>query len=402
MTATEIEPEVVPERIWASYSQLTAHRGCPQRWQYSWLRRLQKVDPADVAVDRDFGSWWHLLRAADSIERGNRQGSIRKLPRRLQATDDSPELDPSTVTPGEVFAVAHDWWRAQSEIVQTTWVARIGQNLPDRLEALYVRWYDQWQEEIKTELPLAVEFGWGRDLPPMRGLGDPMTRLVGYVDEVYLDTRRDVVVVRDHKSHHELSTMTSVDDMMDSQLQLYAWGGDPEIKSWGLGPVRATAYDRIRNQAPRPPLMTLAGRLRQVDGKPSIGQCDLHTYVEWAKGPDGLGVAYPGARGGTPGFYQAEPEVIEKLSSPSARSVWFQRTLTPLNVNLVKGHLRAAIDSAFDIARSKARVEETGEAARNLTSNCRWCDFQRLCRDEMVGGPGSEFDLADYNLRIKP
>jgi hypothetical protein len=40
------------EQTWASYSQLTKHRTCPQAWMYSYERRLEKVDPEDVRVER--------------------------------------------------------------------------------------------------------------------------------------------------------------------------------------------------------------------------------------------------------------------------------------------------------------------------------------------------------------
>jgi len=226
---------------------------------------------------------------------------------------------------------------------------------------------------------------------------------------VYLDRKRGLVVVRDTKTGHDLASQTAADDMMDSQLQLYAWGITPLVKDWDVGRVGAVGYDRVRSVAPRPPMLTKSGRLAVRGGEPSIGQCDLRTYLDWAKGEDGAGVPFPGmkADGSAAGFYQAEDSVIEKLSSPAAASIWFQRTLTPLNVNLVRTHLRSAVDSALDLAASRARVERTGEAARNLTKSCRWCDFAALCRAEMIGGPARDgdsaaYDLADFKLRRRP
>jgi hypothetical protein len=375
---------------------------------YGYERRLEKVDPEDVKVERDIGSWWHMLLAADSLDRGRTLGSLQKLPKNLKAVDDAPTLDPETAKPGEVFAVAADWWRQQTPFVQDTWQNRLGGSLPELLDSMFLRWYATWYEsDIKYERPLAVELGWGRDLPSMRGNEEPNARLVGYVDEVYLDTRRNVIVCRDHKAHKSLGIMTTADDMMDSQLQFYAWGASPEITSWGLGKVAATAYDRIKTVAPKPPRITTAGRLAVYDGQPSVNGCDLLTYTEWAKGPDGDGVPYLGRKpkdgeASIAGRYQAEPAVLEKLASPASVSAWFQRTLTPLNGNLIKVHLRAAVDSSVDLALSRRRSEESGEAARNLTQACRWCDFVKLCRAEMVGGPGGEYELADMNLRQRP
>jgi len=250
---------------------------------------------------------------------------------------------------------------------------------------------------------------WKRKLPSLRDGQDPVVDLLGYVDEVYLDTRRHVVVVRDNKSGKQLSTQTTADDMLDSQLQFYAWGASPEVSSWGLGKIQATAYDRVRSVKPSPPQLTMGGRLAMRGGEPSIGQCDLHTYLQWANGPtsnkEGTEVRdgqwYPGTRGHEPGWYLPEQSVIEKLSSPATKSVWFQRTLTPLNTNIIRSHLRAAVDSAVDLASTRARAAGTREAARNMGKECRWCDYNKLCRAEMVGGAEGEYDLIDLNLRVR-
>jgi hypothetical protein len=376
---------------------------------YSYERRLEKVDPEDVRVELEFGIWWQAVLGADALARGRDLGSLRWVPRAIKTVDNGPSFAGDMADPREVIATANDFWREQTPRTMEVWAERIGEALPDRLEGLYERWLEQWAEERRTELPLAVELGWGRDLPSLRDGQNPNTRLVGYVDEVYLDTKRNMIVVRDNKSHRTLSTQTSADDMMDSQLQFYAWGASPEITSWGLGKVQATAYDRVRSVKPSPPQLTMGGRLAMRGGEPSIGQCDLHTYLQWAAGPttnkDGDevhdGQWYPGTRGHDPGWYQAEPEVISKLSTPAARSVWFQRTLTPLNGNIVRTHLRAAVDSSVDLQRSRERAVDTREASRNLTANCRWCDFAKLCRAEMVGGADGDYDLVDLGLRVR-
>src|SRR5699024_12073764 len=74
-----------------SYSGITTHRDCPQRWQYRYIRGLEKDDPDDVKVELEFGNSWHALRAADSIARGVALGSLRETPARRGAVDDGPE-----------------------------------------------------------------------------------------------------------------------------------------------------------------------------------------------------------------------------------------------------------------------------------------------------------------------
>ena len=403
MTATTPTPlditlaqtPAVHER-WASYSQLTTHRACPQRWTYGYLRRIETDPSTDVTVERDFGHWWHLLRAVDSLERGRALATLRYLPSsRLSSTDDGPTLAPHTATTRDVYEAAVAWWRTQRSSVKDEWDARLGGQLPARLRALDDRWHDRWDAERRHEHPLGVEVRWTRALPPSVSGEDPMTTLVGFIDEAYLDTRRGIVVVRDYKTSTQMPAATVADDMMDSQLQFYAWGASPVITTWGSGPVRATAYDRIRTAMPKAPSVTQAGSLSK-----STTDYDLATYREWAKD----GVPFPGRKkdGSDAGVYLEDPEVVARLSTLDSRNDWQQRTLTPLNANLIRAHLRAATDTALDQRRTQERAERTGEAARNLSKACRWCDFVKLCRAEMIGGSDGSYDLAELGLRVKP
>jgi len=146
---------------------------------------------------------------------------------------------------------------------------------------------------------------------------------------------------------------------------------------------------------PKPPPLTLCGRPKVYNGQPTLGQTDLQTYLDWCN----AGPEYAGTKSAPPGVYQLEESVVDKLSSPAFTSTWFQRTLTPLNTNIIRTHLRAAVDTAVDVANTRERIEVANEAGRNLTTGCKWCDFQGLCRAEMVGGPDGTYDLADYKLR---
>lgn len=409
MTTQEVELR------YASHSSLSRHRVCPQSWYYSSVRGLRKIEGDDAAAERDFGSFWHMLRAADAIERGRTWGSIRWVPGELTSTDGGPVVRTGT---GEdlvqlVFGAAQEWWDKQSDAVHEVWDERIGEGLPARLATLYLRWGTQWAAEIAQERPLAVELKWERRLPALeqpggRGMTDPKMMLVGYVDEVYLDTKRNLVVARDHKLHKRLGTQSAANDMMDSQLALYAWGAGPVVMAWGLGPIRATTYDRTRMVKPPAPVVTASGGLSK-----STTDYDLTTYLEWAGGPDGQGVPWgeegkyfaSGPRKDQPKFgrYVADEKEIARLSSTAAVSAWFQRSgPTPLNANLVRTHLQAAVDSALDMQQTYARAKITHAAARNLsTSNCKWCDYAELCRSEMFGGAQGNFDPADFRLAAK-
>ena len=422
MSAIETETEV--PRQYLAYSQLTVHRQCPQRWMYAHDRKLEKVDPEDARVELEMGQWWHALRAADSIERGLVHGTLQSIPRRISTTDDGPEIKLPSLENlraehehsgvhlvRQVLEAADQWWKSRSGYEVDAWEERIGADMPSNLRRMSAAWKERWSDELAYERPLAVELYWRRDLPTLtdRSTGeirDTHTTMTGYVDEVYLDIRRNLVVARDHKAHKKLSEQSAADDMMDSQLQIYAWGASPTVSSWGLGPIRATAYDRVRTTVPKSPTVTASGTLSK-----SVTDYDLATYLAFAAGPDGDGVPWgeegvyfkTGKRAGEPKFgrYTAEESVIEKLSDPAALSAWQQRTLTPLNRNIVRTHLRAAVDTAGDIRVTRDRAAETREAGRNLSKGCEWCPFAALCRAEMVGGPDGDYDLEAMFIRPK-
>ena len=392
-----------------SYSRLTQHRSCPQSWFYGSMMKLERIPSNEAKVELEFGNWWHALRAAESIERGRSLGSLKSVPKMLGTVDNGPEIPTEQQTVVEaVFAAALKWESELSSTKHEVWQARLGGGLTERLRYVNDRWIEQWEAERKFEEPLAVEYRWRRELPsvkqPSGELVDPDTAMVGYIDEVYYDKRRGIVVARDHKSHKGLSNQTTLDDMMDSQLQVYAWGGAPEIEAWGYGPIRAVAYDRVRTTKPSKPALTAGGGLSK-----STSDYDLRTYLDFVG--EGIPWGEPdtyvlsGPRKGTPkwGTYQVDPAVVEHLSSPVTVSRWMQRTLTPLNRNIVTAHLRAAVDTALDMTLTRQRAAQSGQAARNLSeSNCRWCDFQGLCRAQMVGGAEGDYDLEALGLREKP
>lgn len=384
-----------------SYSSLVRHRKCPQSWHYRYQTDLVKLEKDETAVARDLGTWWHMIRAANSIERGIAKGSLRWVPEKLKGADERwlpvGPLEAPTITVEQVFELIDLWWEKMPEEFKEVWVKEIGEPAPDRLRYLDARYHERWDKELAQEAPLAVELKWRRELPPQPQVnGNPPlehdTAAGGYIDEVYFDEKRHLVVARDHKSTGWLSATTVVDDMMDSQLQFYAWGGSPMVQEWGLGPIRGVAYDRVNVTKPTTPKLTQSGKLSTTTTR-----YDLTTYLAWvAKGQNYPGLKKDGSGAGT---YEVEDDVVRHLTSPSWLDSWHVRSLTPLNKNLIRVHLRSAIDSAVDVIRTKERVAATGEAARNLTGSCKGCDYVKLCRTEMVAGPGGEYDYAEFGLR---
>lgn len=397
MTATDTPVQIsdlmpVPRDplTWASYSSTRTHGACAQKWHYSYLLGLEKLpDPTDAKVELNFGIWWHALRAADAIERGRRHGSLVITPRRISVPDGADQID----TKGDqlrfaVIASAGKWWDDLSDEHGGLWIEKLGEPLVPRLRALDQRWADRWGDELVHQYPVAVEAKWVRPVPGTNGV-----ELLGYVDEVYRDVKRNLVVVVDHKTGKNISDRRAADDMMDSQTHLYAWGLAPQLEAAGLR-VNAVSYDRVRSPKATEPKLNQSGTLSKT-----VTQFDLQTYLDWVA----EGQEYPGRAkdGSQAGVYEAEQSVIDRISTPAWKAQWLDRTLVPLNVNLVREHLQAAADAMVDMATTDRRVRQRGSAARNPGDACRWCDFASLCLAQMLGGTRGVYPLGDFGLRAR-
>src|SRR3546814_20127242 len=66
-----------------------------------------------------------------------------------------------------------------------------------------------------------------------------------------------MIVVRDHKTNGTIASAESLDDLLDSQLHLYAWGVSVHL---GIN-VGAVGYDRARSKPAAQPAVTKAGKL---------------------------------------------------------------------------------------------------------------------------------------------
>ena len=285
---------------------------------------------------------------------------------------------------------------------------------------------------------------WKRDLPrPEKDaawsrLADPTKvptmSLIGFVDELYYDRQRKMVVIKDGKAQRDIQRGNgATDDLMDSQLQLYAWGITPKLKREGIESPRAVSFDRITSVAPKEPQLTATGTLSK-----SVTAYDAATYRRWALTDTRPSADYmeemglsldqqmivrqildrpgrvwgkvgeyyvSGAKKGQPkfGIYDLDEEVLEKLNSPGEQARWTSRSLDPINRRVVEAHLRAAVDTALDIYQTQQRAVATGSAARNLDRRgCTWCDFADICRAQLIGGSAGEYDLELYGLRQKP
>ena len=396
----------VPKDVYTSYSSLTTFQGCPQRWNYSNVRKLRKQEKDRTYLDA--GSWWHAVRQVNSLTRGMAHGSLKVVPEKVKLPN------------GEYVVVTDDlderfwealgmWWESLTGEVKEVWSSGYGDDFPTRLRDLDGTWRKHWADKLKHERPLATEMWWKRPHEfQLRGQVATL-RLGGVLDELVWDDERQSLIVRDFKTTGaQLQPRTTLDDLMESQPQLYVWGVYPTIATWGLPSLERVQleFDRTRIGKPSTPRVNADGTLSK-----SVTDFDYYTYVAWAKGPDGAGVPWgevdkfyaSGPRKGQPKFgtYTLDEELAEQLNTPEVWAKWFQRSSSPLNSRVVKSHLQSAVDTARAIIDMRERIEQTGEAARHFGFNCKRCDFVELCRAEMVGGRMDDFPLEMFGLTVK-
>lgn len=396
------------DRVQSHYSSIMLHRKCPQAWQFRYVLGLSRPETSGAKPYMDYGTWFGAMRSAEALERGRAYGSLIEKPKKLvvmRKTQFREEIsfDEAIVTPKQILEACVQWWKTEAtdDLYIEEWTKTLGEPCPLRLKNGFVRWRDEWGEAAKKEHPLGVEIFWKRALPrpaldaewhTQGGKPLPDMVLIGYIDEMYRDVERDILVVRDNKTTSRMPTQSSVDDMLDSQLQFYAWGVTPKLFELSLPRPRAVAYDRAMSVACAKPALNLNGTL---SAKSKIW--DIRTYREWvAAGQTYAGRKKDGSDGGT---YVIDPVVVANLTDPAWRAQFHQRTLTPVNEKIVQAHLRAAVDTVTDAWRTAQRTAVTFEGARNLSKdNCRWCDYVSICRAQMFGGPEGQYDLREHAL----
>lgn len=381
------EPVTLPDFL--SYSQMSKYNQCPQAWHYRYLRHLDQAETAP-AVQRDFGSWWHAVRAADSISRGLDHGSLVYWQDVVETVDGGPTIPSEGIHVSTVLEAAGAWWVNRSEDYKAAFLDKLGQELPDRLDELDRKYIRQWASERNHERPVGVEIPLELTVSPHRG---QTFRFTGFIDEIYQDVNRGFLVVRDHKTHATLTGYRTEDDLVDSQLHLYAWAAQVTLDKLP-GKIRATAYDRVRSTAPKMPAVTKSGTLSK-----SVTDYDLATYKEWV----GDGVAYPGLKkdGSGAGTYRLDPKVVEKLSTPEEVGVWYRRSLAPINRRVIKAHVGMLADVAAELPQEVAKINAEHEARRRLSRfGCRNCPYYQLCRAQLLGGAQGQFQISDFGLQL--
>lgn len=371
-------------RIFVSVSSLGTWRACPKRYEYQKHRNLTLAAPRK-AIDRELGSWWHAVRAADSIARSRHRQEDHPeeiphyLPGGLTTGDFGPVIPVTLATDTRtVIEAAQEFWDTMDDQLREDWLERTGKPLPEHLVEMDYRWRVRWAEETAHEQIIAVELPLEVKLP---GAGNLWFR--GRVDEVVRDTRTSAIILRDHKANRDMPVSEAVEDLIDSQLHLYAWAVSLTIGE----DVKVLSYDRARSKPAATPKLTLAGGLSK-----SVTDYDLLKYLDFTMKP----VPYPGRKkdGSDAGEYVQDGELVKKLGTPMEMDKWNRRAGPPVNLRLIKAHLMQALVTA-------RQIRDAEEFPRNLSRRgCKGCDFLELCLDEMRTGRVLDNE-QDYGLALR-
>jgi len=376
-------------------SAVDKFRTCQGSWFMNYVLGIEPLEQnKDARVEPLLGSWWHLLRAADSLERGRSAGTLLDVSGNIEV-EGIVSLAKTEATLTQVMVHAEEYWASlagkyttDGESIQDIWLEVCGSSLPERLAHMNTLWTECHKEETATEKVLAVELHLSRDLPEQYGI------FTGTLDEVVYSETLGAVIIRDHKSVNTITLDSTDDDQRTSQLNLYAWLVYPWLVEHGYAGATYLQYDRVRRRAPKVPSVTLAGTLAKT---PS--DYDYITYETWSA----KGVEYPGrkADGSGAGVYYTDPAVSTALRTPEAVSKWVARSTSLVVPNVVRAHLESVADARQDMDKVVERCAKDNRVPLCLSRwNCRLCEYKSLASDIMLMGLDGVKDLplSDYGL----
>lgn len=190
--------------------------------------------------------------------------------------------------------------------------------------------------------------------------------LKGKIDAI-AKTPDGSVWIMEHKSH---KTLPAEDiRFRDVQTVIYAHVA-PQI---GIKKVDGVLWDYIRSKMPRVPELTKKGQL-------SKGKIDtLKSVYEKAIKDNKL----------NPKDYKEELTALE-----GSEDNYFKRIFMPLNDSAGKQLIKEMIITAKEI-------QEKGEkdATRNITNDCSWCSYEKLCMAELVGNDADYLRKTEFKER---
>lgn len=363
-----------------SYSALQVLAQCERKYALRYLEGYEADRPDRPAPLR--GSAWHGVMQAHRLAVGAGKRTLLVRPEKIQLFRGTElginwdnEFEPMIMSPdygpeeplngAAMIAQYESWWTHQETDYTEEMAAEFGAPLPERLRDLLARYLIHYDADRDRYEPLITEYEWQRQAPNGK-------LLQGRVDGVERDLELGLIVVRDYKSHESWpSEPENVQDLMDSQLHLQAWGMAPILRELGAGVPQAVQFDRVRFKKPTEPKLTTKGELSK-----SITDFDTYTYTNWC----------------TANSVEVDPVLVAKCDAKT--DAWFRRSQKPLSMRAVEAHVKAAQQQ---VVRSEGLDAAT--AMLVPSKSCSYCEFLSLCRAEIIGGRPTDFVPQDYGLR---
>lgn len=196
----------------------------------------------------------------------------------------------------------------------------------------------------------------------------PQIRFIGYIDKLVRD-KSGLLFTLDHKSSRSLPNEEQ--RFSDMQQLLYVWAknrdGNPEK-------VAGVIWDYLKTKPPTVPEVLKNGFLskRSID-------TDYHTYLKAIK------------------TAKLDPkdyaDILENLKTQP--SPFFSRVKLPRPNNDM---IEAIVE---DVRKSSLEMMVLGKIAnvRNLTRDCSFCEFHKLCHAELRGQDSDYVRKANYETR---
>jgi hypothetical protein len=210
---------------------------------------------------------------------------------------------------------------------------------------------DGRKAEHKFEMPLAKD-----------------TVLTGVVD-IFPKTADGRIWIGEHKSHKQ-QTPTEDVRMRDLQAMIYAHVAKEYYK---IKRVSGVMWDYIRSKTPAVPALLKNGTLSKarIDTLPHVYEREINNQgLDRKDYVDILG------------------DLDDKLPT------WFRRVFLPLNQGAVDQLMEETVITAREI-KVKAGVDTT----RNVSRDCSWCSYERLCQAELFGMDADFIRSREYRER---
>lgn len=229
---------------------------------------------------------------------------------------------------------------------------KLGENAPEEIKDIMLYYIKYWKEEDKYINYIELEKFIEVELFPGVRLTGKVDGIIEYDGNYY---------ILEHKTYGSFK-LDSFQRFVNQQTIIYCYVLE---KFYGYK-IKGVMWDFIKSEAPREPSLLKDGSMSKAKNQKIIPL----SYIRGLKRNKLKKKNYL--------------DVLDKLEPNNTE--FFERVFLPVNRRAMKIVLRD-VKETVDVIQSK-RLR-----ARNLSKDCKWCQYKSLCEIEFVGGD------IDYLLR---